>query len=84
MGVEQVPAAGHGRGDRRQARSEDRLHGAREGQPDRAVGRQILARGGLDECLRQLVGREPAQPRRLRQPLPGARHGADRDASRLL
>ena len=84
MGVEQVPAAGHGRGDGRQARSEDRSHRTGEGERDRAVGSQSHAGGGLDERLRHGASREPAQPSRLRHLLPGTRHGADRDASRLL
>ena len=47
------------------------------------VGSQSHAGGGLDERLHPRPGREPAQPSRLRQLLPGTRHGADRDASRL-
>ena len=75
---------GVGWGDRRQARSEDRSHRTGEGERDRAVGSQSRAGGGRDERLRQAAGREPAQPSRLRQLLPGSWHGADRDASHLL
>ncbi len=84
VGVEQVPAAGDCRGESRQARPEDRPHRTGEGERDRAVGSQSHARGGLDERLRPVPGREPAQPGRLRDPLPDARHGADRHASRSL
>ena len=52
VGVEQAPAAGRGRGDRRQARSEDRAHRTGERERDRAVGSELHAGGGLDERLR--------------------------------
>ena len=52
MGVEQAPAAGRGRRDRRQAGAEDRAHRARERERDRPVGSQL--------ALRQRARRAPA------------------------
>ena len=84
VGVEPVPAAGRGWADRRQARPEDRSHRTGEGERDRAVGSQSCAGGGRDERLGKAADREPAQPSRLRQLLPGSWHRGDRDASHPL